>query len=157
MSNLFSFKKCIGFVRWYWLIKLYRFQVCNSTIHLLYLVLCVHHPKSPYPPAPLLTPPSLPSSSSPPLFPCGNHHNVTCVYEVLIFLYLIPSPFSPNLSTPLPSDSCQVCSLTIYSAEFLLLFIWKIWMQSSRHRMYPAHSPCRLLGVNSNPRWCGSC
>ena len=50
---------------WHWLIKLYRFQVYNSMIHHLYILLCVHHSKSfpsttVYPPLPISN--SLPPS-----------------------------------------------------------------------------------------------
>ena len=36
----------IEFIGWHWLIRSYRFQVYNSTIHHLSIALCVHHPKS---------------------------------------------------------------------------------------------------------------
>ena len=66
---LFKFKKILNLLGWHWLSKLYTVQVHNSTTHHLYLILCVHHPKSslglssiikypPYPPQPpqLLSP-----------------------------------------------------------------------------------------------------
>ena len=36
--------KKLNLLGWHWLIKLYRFQVYNSMIHHLQIVLCVHHP-----------------------------------------------------------------------------------------------------------------
>ena len=65
---------------WHWLIKLHRFQMYNSLIHHLYILLRVHHSK----PGFLLLPfiPPLPSSTSPYFFPLGNHHAVVvCVHE----------------------------------------------------------------------------
>ena len=82
---------------WHWLIKLHRFQVYSSIMDHLYIVLCAHHPKSsvlppPFiPPHPLLPPLSLPS---------GHHHSVGCIYELIIFLCLIPSPFLPGPQSP---------------------------------------------------------
>ena len=51
----------LNLLGWHWLIKLYMFQVYNSTIHHLYIVLCVHHPNSSFFPSPFI--PSLPSST----------------------------------------------------------------------------------------------
>lgn len=64
----------------HWLIKLRRFQVYNSIMHRLQVVLSVHHPKSSFLASPFI-PPSLP----PPLS-SGNHHTVVCVdtFSVLI-------------------------------------------------------------------------
>ena len=45
-SSICSLKTKFNLLGWYWLIKLYKFQVYNSTIQHLYTVLCVHHPKS---------------------------------------------------------------------------------------------------------------
>ena len=36
----------IEFIGWYWLIKLYRFQVYSSIKYHLYIIFCVHHPRS---------------------------------------------------------------------------------------------------------------
>ena len=36
----------LNLLGWHWLIKSYRLQVYNSTTHQLYIILCVHHPKS---------------------------------------------------------------------------------------------------------------
>ena len=41
MCNVFS----LNLLGWYWLIKLYRFQVYNSITYHLYVALSVHHPK----------------------------------------------------------------------------------------------------------------
>ena len=59
----------------------YRFQLYNSTIHHLYIILCVHHPESSLHPSPFIPPYSLLPPPSP--FPTGNHNTVVCVYEVL--------------------------------------------------------------------------
>ena len=44
----------LNLLRWHRLIKLYRFQVYDSTTHHLYMVLCVHHPKSSLLPSPFV-------------------------------------------------------------------------------------------------------
>ena len=81
--------------------------MCNSLIHHLYIVLCVHHPKSSSgiinPHFILLYPLLLPPPTPP--FPSGNHHTVVCGYEDIFSL--IPSSFSPSHPTLLLSDSCQ--------------------------------------------------
>ena len=108
---------------WHWLIKLYRFQVCNSLILHLYIVLCVHHPNSSLLPSPFI--PHLPSSTSPTPFPSDNHHTVVCVYEVVFFFCLIHSHFSPSPVTILPSDSCPslwVCFCLFYLFVLFLRF-----------------------------------
>ena len=92
----------LNLLGWYWLIKLYRFQVCNATIRHLYIVLCVHHPRSSLLSSPLL--PYTPSTFSPLPFPP--------VIPILIsvsmrFLFFIPSPFFTQHHNALPSDSCQ--------------------------------------------------
>ena len=74
---------------WFCLCVLYSslFQGCNSTIHQLYILLCVHHAK----PSLLLSPfiPPIPSSTSlHPPFPCGNHHAIICVYEGVFCLFV---------------------------------------------------------------------
>ena len=51
----------------HWLIKLYRFQVYDSIIHHLYIVLCVHHPKLNFLPSPFIS--AIPFSASPPPLP----------------------------------------------------------------------------------------
>ena len=56
----------LNLLGWHWLIKVYRFQVYNSIIHHLYIVLWVHHPKSSLLPSPFM-PPLL--SSTPPHAP----------------------------------------------------------------------------------------
>ena len=64
---------------WHWLIKLHRFQVDNSIIHHLYIVLCVHQSQvTIYAPFPLFY--LLPSP-----FPSGNPYTVVCVWG-LVFL-----------------------------------------------------------------------
>ena len=74
----FYLSTLLNLLRWHWLIKLYRCQVYNSLIRHVYIVLCVHHPKSsllpshlsllypllpPPPPSPLVITMLLPSSS----------------------------------------------------------------------------------------------
>ena len=70
----------------HWLIKLTKFQVYDSMIHHMYIVLCAYHPKS------SLLPHHLPHYA---------HHAVVRVCEVGLF-GLIPSPFSLNPATPFP-------------------------------------------------------
>ena len=70
-------KNLLNLLLWHWLIKLYRFQVYNSIIHYLYIVLCVHYPKSSLLPSlfiPTFTLFCLPTPS----FPSCNHHIVVC-------------------------------------------------------------------------------
>ena len=72
----------IEFIAGALLIKLRRFQVYNSIMHRLHIVLCictpsqvsVHHHVSP----------SSPCSTSPTPLPSGNHHTVVCVYEMFL-------------------------------------------------------------------------
>ena len=78
------------------LIKIYRFQVYNSIIHDLYIVLCVHHPKSPsipnYPPTPSSISPQLPypvlitlPSFLPSFLPCcSRNYNM---YSLFLIIY----------------------------------------------------------------------
>ena len=94
---------------WHWLIKLYRFQVYNSKIHHVYIVLCAHHPKSSllspsfvciYP----LQPPSNPLSlwstfstflnplnfftASPGLLYSESTQSVPCIYESVSIFFV---------------------------------------------------------------------
>ena len=68
----------LNLLGWHWLIKLYRFQVDNSTIHHVYIVLCVHHPKSSLLPSPFNLP--LPLLPPPTALSSDNHHTVVCVH-----------------------------------------------------------------------------
>lgn len=67
------FIECIGYE------KLHGFQVYNSIMHYLYVVLCFHNSKSS-----VLSSPFIPSSNSTPL-PTGNHI-AACVYK-FVFIY----------------------------------------------------------------------
>ena len=72
-----NFSLFIEFIGWYWLTKVYRFQVHNSTPHHLYTVLCVHHSISVHhhlsPLYPSLPPPS-------------NHHTIVSMSVFFFFL-----------------------------------------------------------------------
>ena len=105
---------------WHRLIKLYRFEVDNSIVHHLYIVLCVHHPKSSHLSSPFTHP--LPSSMPPFPLPSGNHHTVFCVYQYYFVLNFFT--FSPCSPTPLPSNSCQsvLCIYESVSTFFVSLF-----------------------------------
>ena len=71
--GLYSFVRFFNFsmnlLGWHWLINLHRFQVCNSIIRHLYIVLCAHHPKSSLLPSPFI--PLYPFLPPPTLFPSG--------------------------------------------------------------------------------------
>ena len=59
-SNTLSF--LLDLLGWHWLIKIYRFWVHSSIIHHLYIIFCVHCPKSSLLPSPFIPPlPSFPS------------------------------------------------------------------------------------------------
>ena len=102
--------------KFYWicwgdrLIKLYSFQVYNSILHYLYIILCGHHPKSSLLQSPfilfylLLIP-----------LPSGKYHTVVCVYEGFFFLWLILS-----LSSLRPQSSF---TLTISMSLFLFCLL----------------------------------
>ena len=60
-----NFFKWMNASEWYWLIKLYGSQECNSVIHHLYITLCVHYPKPSLLPSPFNPVPS-PTSPRPP-------------------------------------------------------------------------------------------
>ena len=97
--------------------KLHRFQVYNSITHYLYIVLCVHHPKSSLLPSPFITP--LPSSTS-------SHTPFPLVINMLLcqyfFFLLNPFTFSHSPSTSLPSNSCQSV-LCIYESFYFVYFV----------------------------------
>ena len=90
---------------------MYNFVICH-----LYIVLCVHHPKSPsitiYP----LLPSPTPISS-------GNYHTVVPFYEGF-FLCLISSPFFTQPPIPCLSDSygSVLCIYESISILFVSLF-----------------------------------
>ena len=99
---------------WHWLIKLYRFQVYNSIIHHLYIILYVHHPKSSLLPSPFNSNLFTLFCFPPPPFTSGNHYTVVCVYK-FCFLFLFNSytfvTHSPN--SPL-LWWLSVCSLLLF-------------------------------------------
>ena len=86
---------------WHWLIKLYRFQMYNSTTHHLYIVLCVHHPKSSLLPSPFI--PLTRKRPSPSPTPITTMP-LSCFYV----------GFLPNPPTPCPSDSHPPGLFSIY-------------------------------------------
>ena len=103
---------------WHWLIKLHKFQACNSIIHYLCIALYVHHPKSSLFPSPFTPPLPFATFFHPP-FPSGYHHTVVCVYE-FFFLSWIPSPSPPAVSSWFES---QYSILSVTPARACLL-IW---------------------------------
>ena len=112
------------YLLWHWLIKLHRFQLYNSITHHLYIVLCVHLPKSSL----LLSPfsSSLLSSTSPitphPSFPLV----ITILFSVTVryfsfsffFFLLNPFTFSPSAQ----SLSNQTAVRLFYVSMSLFLF-----------------------------------
>ena len=108
--NVFFKKFLSDLLGWHWLIKLYRFQVHCSMIHHLYIISCVHQPKSSL----LLSPfiPPLPSSPAPTPFTSDNHHTVVCVCEGFFCLILSSFLYSSPLHTT-PFWELSVCSLCL--------------------------------------------
>ena len=97
----------------------------NSIIHHLYIVLCVPHLESSFLPSPFIL--LIPSSTSPTLFPSGNHHTVSMSIRFLLgffgffFFCWNPSLFSPSL--PLPSPLTVVSMFSI-SMSLFLFCLW---------------------------------
>ena len=123
---LFVFSFLLDLLGWNCLIKLYRFQVHNSTTHHLYTILCLQIKSSSitiYPP--------IPSSTCPHSIPRHNHHTVICVDEFFAF-------FTFCSITPIqPLNPClrqrSACSLSVSLSLFCLyiLFIgFHIWVKS---------------------------
>ena len=60
-------------------------------------------------------------------FPCGsNHHIVVCVYEVLFFSCLIPSPFSPSTSSTPALTAVSLLSMSLFLFHLLVYFVNQI-------------------------------
>ena len=102
---LFFFAFSLNLLGWHWLIKLYRFQVYISTIHHLYIVLCVPTPSQ---------------VSSITIYPCFTlfyvPHPLSLWQSPYCFLclwvfFLNPFTFSPSLLTPshLELSVCFLC------------------------------------------------
>ena len=92
----------------------------------LYVVLCVHHPKSSLRPS-LFNPRLSSSTSFQPLFPFGNHHAVVWVWEA--FLCLIPPPLHPAPSPRDPSLPWD-CHLSPYSTPTPSMPVFPLVSQS---------------------------
>ena len=114
-------KFLLNWLGWHWLIKLYRFQVYNSIIHYLYIVLCVHYQSQVfcyhlYLLYPLLLPPTTP-------LPSGHHHTVVCVCEffLLSMFSLVSSFFNPAPQHPYPLTAVSLLSVSISLFLFCLL------------------------------------
>ena len=116
ISNFFIL---LNLLRWYWLIKLYRFQVYNSIIHYLNIVLCVHHSKPSLLPSPFI--PSLPFLSSLHLPIPLEITILLSVSSRVFFLCLILSSFLPSPQHPFPSDSHFLFSVSMSLFLFCLL------------------------------------
>lgn len=92
----------------------------HSITHHLYIILCVHHPKSGLLLSPFISPlPFSPSHHTAP-FPFGDHHN-DCVYE---FWFLLPNPFTYFTH---PSACCQLS----VSTSLVTIVSWFIYDQHS--------------------------
>lgn len=92
--------------------EFYMFQVYNSITDHLFTTVSSLLPSTLSPLYPLL----------PPLhsFPSGNHHTITCAYEVYLF-FLITSPFSASPTAPLPS-LWKLCSVLYLWVSFYLVY-----------------------------------
>ena len=76
----------------FWTDLIYRFQVYNSIIHHLYIILCVHYPKSSLLPSPFI--PLLPSPTCPqPCFPLVINI-LLCISRFLFFCRIPLTVFS---------------------------------------------------------------
>ena len=114
---LFFVEFFLNLLGWHWLIKLYRFQGYNPIIHHVYIVLCVHHPKSSL----------LPSPFVPRLLSSAPSHSLSLWYSPYccpclrgFFLCWIPPPYSPNQPNPLPLWQLSVCSLYLWHCFYFI-------------------------------------
>ena len=121
----------------------------SSLIRHLYIVLCVHHPKSSLLPSSFIPP--LPCST-PALLPSDSHQTV--VYGVLCVCFcLIPSPFSPSPATPPSTCSCQsvpYLRVSFYSLFCLFILFTEIigyrslpWFMEDNPRKGVYLAPCQ--------------
>ena len=106
---------CIEFL-WIALVnKLYRFQVYNSIIHHLYIVLCAHHPKSSLLPSPGI--PFRPPSTS---LQSPFRLVITILLSASMWFFSIPSPFSPSPQCLSPLIAVSLFSI---SESVSILFV----------------------------------
>ena len=113
-------RKCFGFflfylLGWHWLIKLYRFQGYISITRYLYVVLCVHHPKSSLLSSPPI--PSLPSSPFPhPPFSLV----ITTLFSVSMKVFLSSLHLSHPAPEHLPPPPTADYALSVYKSVSIL-------------------------------------
>ena len=82
----YIFKNLLNLLGWHWLMTFCWFQVYDSIIHHLYIVLCVHCPKSSLLPSPFI--PTLASFISPqPPSPLETLYYCLCLWGFSFFLY----------------------------------------------------------------------
>ena len=116
---------------WHWFIKLYRFQVYNSIIYHLYIVLYVHHPEWL-----LLLLPFIPLY---PFLPAPTSFSLVNIILLSVFLFfcffcLIPSPFLPDLQPP------PLCSLYLWAYVYLVcLFLFIDFKCEWNHMVFVFH------------------
>ena len=104
--------------------KLYRFQVYNSIIHHLHIVLCVHTPTQVSVHHHLSPLNALLSPSSP--FPSSNHHTVVCAYNFCFYGSFLLNPF---IFLTQPHKSPSLWQLSVYSLPLsLFLFCLLIYL-----------------------------
>ena len=140
--SFFFFTEFFG---WYWLIKLYRFQVYSSVTHDLYIVLCVHHPESILP-SPLISPFIL--SYLPHPLPSGNNpHTVVCVCE-FCFVLLNFFTFLTQLPNLPPLWQLSACSLWV-CLSFVCWFILFIRFHMSKIIWYLSFSDWLISFISS--------
>ena len=127
---------------------MYRFQVYNSIIHHLSIVLCGYHPKSSLLPSIAI---NFPFTTYLPPLPSGSHHTTVCVRESCLsppffffFFCLIPSQmrFSQAVAElgvrPLCSLVRAVGSTRSSSSRMYAVLSWTA--SQDGHRMLPR--PC---------------
>ena len=91
--------------------------MCTVLQYIICMLYCAHHPKPCLLPSPFIL--LLPTSTSLPTLPSGNHHTAVCLYEVVFFQS--PSYFSPGSPNSFPSVSCESVLCVYESVSILFL------------------------------------
>ena len=118
-SHFIQASLCVKCLEWHWLIRLYRFQVQNFITHHLYVVLCVHHPRSSLLPSPfiLLYPLPPPPPPSPLVIAILLSVSMSCVFFLFFFFFCLIS--SDNRLTALFSFDARNILLKMASLHWI--------------------------------------